>query len=98
MSQLESLLAAVGAAPALPGARCRGRSHLFDGGPAGEVDEIRAARIGQALGLCHRCPALDDCRRWHDALPVSRRPVGVVAGRVNTTADRGQPPRQVAAS
>ncbi|SUA02960.1 Uncharacterised protein [Mycolicibacterium fortuitum] len=98
MSQLESLLAAVGAAPALPGARCRHRHQLFDGGPAGEDDEIRAARIRQALGLCQRCPALADCRRWHDALPVSRRPVGVVAGRVNTTADRGQPPCQVAAS
>lgn len=98
MNQLDVLLAVIGAAPALPGARCRGRSHLFDGGPAGEDDEIRAARIEQALGVCHRCPALTDCRRWHDALPVSRRPVGVVAGRVNTTADRGQPPRRVVAS
>ncbi|KHO18648.1 hypothetical protein [Mycolicibacterium setense] len=98
MNQLDALMAALGAAPALPGARCRGRSHLFDGGPPGEDDEIRAARIGQALALCHRCPALAHCRRWHDSLPVSRRPVGVVAGRVNTTTDRGQPPHRVAAS
>lgn len=91
--QLVGLMAALGAAPALRGARCRGRAHLFDGGPAGEDDVIRAARIDQALGLCRRCPALADCRRWHDSLPVSRRPVGVVAGRVNTTADRGHLPR-----
>jgi hypothetical protein len=30
MSQLADLLQAVGAAPCLPGARCRGRHALFD--------------------------------------------------------------------
>ena len=33
MSQLDALLAAIGAAPVLPGARCRGRHHLFDEAP-----------------------------------------------------------------
>lgn len=82
MSMLDQLLAAIAAAPAMPGARCRGRHHLFDGGPPGESPEVREARHGQALALCARCPALDRCETWFDSLPRRQRPVGVIAGKV----------------
>ena len=35
-----------------------------------------------ALHLCADCPALEACREWFDGLPRTRRPTGVVAGRV----------------
>jgi len=78
-----ALFDALGAIPALPGARCRGRHSLFDGSPPGENPEVRAARHGQALELCAGCPSLERCEDWHDSLPKRQRPVGVVAGRVN---------------
>jgi hypothetical protein len=80
MSQLDNLLDAVGAAPCLPGARCRGRHHLFDPAAAGEFPETVAQRHAQALGLCSHCPSLDRCRSWLDGLPRRHRPFGVVAG------------------
>jgi hypothetical protein len=82
MSQLDDILAAVGAAPALPGAKCRGRHHLFDPAVPGEDPDNVTARHAQALGLCSHCPALDKCRDWLDSLPPSRRPFGVIAGNV----------------
>lgn len=46
-----------------------------------ELDDARR----EALRLCNnRCPALEPCRAWFDALPFSRRPTGVVAGLVIT--------------
>lgn len=78
--QLDTLLAAVGAAPALPGARCRGRHHLFDEQGAHEAPETAAERHQQALGLCRLCPALASCQTWFDTLTPSNRPPGVVAG------------------
>jgi hypothetical protein len=79
-AQLDALLEAVGAAVALPGARCRGRSALFD--PAGicEDPETAAQRHTQALGLCSHCDSLARCREWLFNLPPPRRPPGVVAG------------------
>lgn len=76
-----TLFAALGC-PVLPGARCRGRSRLFDPARKGERSEIVAQRHAQAVGLCHRCPSLDACRAWLESLKPSRRPTGVVAGQV----------------
>lgn len=77
------LFAALAGAPSLPGARCRGRSHLFD--PAGdhEPPPTVEARHNQALGLCAHCPSLDRCAAWVDSLPKTRRPEGVIAGRLH---------------
>lgn len=83
MNSMEVLLAALAGAPALPGARCRGKHHLFDPTAPGENSDVAAQRHAQALGLCSNCPALTRCEDWHDALPRTKRPDGVVAGRVN---------------
>ncbi len=90
MSDLDRLLAAVGAAPALPGARCRGRHHLFDEARQGESQEIVQQRHAQALGLCRICPALASCQTWFKSLKPSRRPRGVVAGTINTPTRRAR--------
>lgn len=83
MSPLDALLAAVGVAPALPGARCRGRHHLFDELQRGEPVAVAGQRHLQAIGLCQACPSLNPCRAWFDGLKPSKRPTGVTAGRVN---------------
>ena len=78
-----SLIATLRGIPALPGAKCRGRSHLFDTPAPGEQPEVTELRHTQAIGLCLHCPALERCRDWVDGLKPSRRPLGVVAGTVN---------------
>ncbi len=87
MSQLDALLDAIGAAPVLPGARCRGRHHLFDEAGRGEDSDTVEQRHTQALGLCHHCPARDRCETWFDSLPQTpppgrrcRRPNQLCAG------------------
>jgi len=70
--------------PLLPGARCRGRHHLFDEPASSELPESVDARQFQAVGLClSSCEALGACREWFDSLPPSQKPPGVVAGFVN---------------
>lgn len=81
MSPVGSLFVALGV-PALPGARCRGRSRLFDPGRKGERAEVVAQRHRQAAMLCGSCPSLAPCAAWLESLKPSRRPTGVVAGRV----------------
>ena len=76
------LLLAVGA-PALPGARCRGRAHLFDEPEPGEPAELVEQRHAQALGLCQHCPSVTACAAWFDALPPRQRPGGVIAGHIH---------------
>lgn len=88
---LATMLGALVGAPALPGARCRGRSHLFDDIAEGELRDVMDARHQQALGLCRTCPALASCSAWFDSLPKSRRPLGVVAGKVNAPSRPGRP-------
>lgn len=87
------LFAALGLAPALPGARCRGKHHLFDA--PSELDreptDVTAARHAQAIELCRRCTALASCTTWFDSLPKSKRPHGVVAGQINNTRSAGRP-------
>ncbi len=83
MSALSELFGALAGVPSLPGARCRGRPHLFDPPAADEAAEATAARHAQAVGLCQRCPARDACEAWFVRLKPARRPLGVIAGRVN---------------
>lgn len=72
--------------PALPDARCRGKAGLFEATIAehtklasrAELEHARAT----ALRTCADCPALARCRQWFGALPLARRPRGVVAGLV----------------
>lgn len=78
------LFAALIGAPALPGAKCRGRSHLFDEADPDEHPDDRAYRQSHALRLCQSCPALAGCQTWFDDLTPSKRPPGVIAGRVHT--------------
>ena len=85
------LFAALIGAPALPGARCRGRHHLFDEPSADEPADVAAQRHKQALGLCRDCPALASCEQWFDGLTPSKRPPGVVAGRVHRVNAVGRP-------
>ncbi|AFM16986.1 hypothetical protein Mycch_2203 [Mycolicibacterium chubuense NBB4] len=92
MSALD-LFDAVGLAPSLPGAKCRGRHRLFDppnhGVEPGEAEYAERA----AQRLCSVCPALVRCAAWFESLPPSRRPLGVVAGRVNRPRPVGRPRR-----
>lgn len=87
MTALAELLDALGAAPALPGACCRGAHELFDktihsdrGAPNTSVSTARR----KALDICATCPALAACTAWIESLPPRHRPHGVVAGKVNT--------------
>lgn len=82
MTSIEGLLGALLGAPSLPGARCRGRSHLFDEAEQYEPVELVEQRHAQAKLLCAGCNSLDACRKWLDSLPPSRKPLGVVAGQV----------------
>ncbi|WP_174396630.1 WhiB family transcriptional regulator [Mycolicibacterium sphagni] len=87
------LFDAVGLAPALPGARCRGRATLFDLAEVGTDPEDAEYAEQAAKRLCAQCPSLMRCRAWYEALPRSRRPFGVVAGLVNRPKSVGRPRR-----
>ena len=78
----DNLMLALAGAVSLPGARCRNRSHLFDAAEPNEEPGTVAARHSQAIGLCNLCPSFQKCGEWLYSLPPSRRPSGVVAGRV----------------
>ena len=88
MTSLDSVLGALRGVPSLPGARCQGRTHLFDEARLGESADIVAARHAQALALCQRCPSLDRCGDWLTSLPPRKRPPGVIAGTIRTDDDR----------
>lgn len=83
MTTWEEIAGALATAPALPGARCRGRHHLFDEAHPDEPEEVTQARHAQALGLCSRCPSLEPCRAYFDRLKPRQRPGGVIAGQVH---------------
>ncbi|AFM19466.1 hypothetical protein Mycch_4768 [Mycolicibacterium chubuense NBB4] len=92
MPDWDTMRALLAGIPVLPGAPCKGRSDLFERTigehrAAGRLTttEIDTARH-EALRLCHdRCPALDACRAYLQALPIAHRPRGVVAGLVITS-------------
>ncbi|MGP4058782.1 hypothetical protein ACTWP6_28845 [Mycobacterium sp. 4D054] len=88
---VQSLFDAVGLAPSLPGAKCRGRHSLFDDAATGEHPDVVVRRHAEAIVLCARCPALDRCVDWYESLPRSQRPFGVVAGIVNRPKAVGRP-------
>lgn len=90
MTTMDTILGALLGAPSLPGARCRGKPHLFDPPGDREPPEVVSARHAQALLLCRGCVALPDCSRWLSGLTPAKRPTGVVAGRIIT------PPRRKA--
>lgn len=73
-SALRNLFEALAAAPSLPGARCRNRSHPFDPPGLGEDESVVEQRHAQALSLCSLCPSLDRCREWVDSLPLESGP------------------------
>jgi hypothetical protein len=91
MSMLDELLSSLAGTPAFPGARCRGKHHLFD--PAG-VDEpitVVEQRHAQAAGLClGGCPALDRCRSWAQTL-TNHELSGVIAGEVRPWSQSRKP-------
>jgi hypothetical protein len=84
MSQLDAILEAVGAAPCLPGAKCRGRHSLYDPAALGEDPDTVAQRHAQAVELCSYCPAMARCKEWLYGLPPKQRPLGVTAGEVRS--------------
>jgi WhiB family redox-sensing transcriptional regulator len=61
--------------PELRGARCRGKWSIFDETECPETTEY-------ALNQCAMCECRPECVRWFESLKPSKRPVGVVAGRV----------------
>lgn len=79
-TQLDAVLDAVGAAPCLPGAKCRGRHSLYDPAALGENPDTVAERHALAVELCSYCPSLARCQDWLASLPPRKRPLGVVAG------------------
>lgn len=74
MTAFDDLLAALVNVPRLDGAACTDDPPLFD-------DERRASA---AVAVCNGCPALEACRAWVNNLPPSKRPHGVVAGKVSS--------------
>lgn len=73
---LDELLGALAGIPKLDGARCVGKSEVFD-----LVDDPETTEY--ALQQCSNCPALAACELWFDSLPESHRPEGVVADRIS---------------
>lgn len=88
---LHSLLAAISAAPELPGAACVGMSAAFDPAEHGEPATDVEYRHHVALHLCRTCSALASCTEWFDSLKPSKRPVGVIAGQINQPRLPGRP-------
>lgn len=76
MTALADLVGTLRTVPALPGARCRGRSDLFD-----SDDGLDGDRTRLAAALCARCPALTACSAWADRQGENTLD-GVVAGRL----------------
>ena len=79
---IDTVFAALAAAPDLPGAACRGLAPGFDAARPDETVAEVAHRHLAALAICAKCPALAACSSWLETLPVRERPVGVVAGRI----------------
>ena len=75
-SDIAELLDDLAHVPHLPGARCRGRSDLFDATVPGVASRTEAARARrEALRLCRARPALLACGAWLDTLDPGWVPV-----------------------
>jgi hypothetical protein len=66
--------------PRLAGARCAGKSPLFDAELDGETAEDRSERLSWARSQCTRCPVQGQC---HIAAREQDHPLGVWAGKVH---------------
>lgn len=75
MSSFDDLLAALTAVPRLDGARCRGRWELWD-------ETIDPEVVEYTVNQCRGCPALNACENYLAGVKPSKRPAGVVAGRI----------------
>jgi hypothetical protein len=73
-------------APHMPAAACLGDWSTFDDAGAAEHPIDVARRHASALALCRDCPERARCEGWYLGLPKSKRPIGVVAGRINPPA------------
>jgi hypothetical protein len=74
VSVLDELAGYMLTIPDLPGARCKGNSHVWES----DCPEL----IEYALSQCAACRSLSDCERYLLSLKPRHRPVGVMAGRV----------------
>ncbi len=88
MTNLDTLLGALRAFPALPGAACIGRHDLFDEQTPDESTGEARTRYAAAVAVCTDCPALDPCAAWFDGLRPRDRPVGIIAGRIHIPKQR----------
>jgi hypothetical protein len=79
---VELLAAILRDIPLLQEPLCRDRYMLFDPPEPFEAAEDVAHRHEAAKRICEGCGALEMCRSMFDGLPRSRRPSGVVAGRL----------------
>lgn len=79
--------AMIRSAPDLRGALCAGSDRWdYDLDQAGETPTERTERLERAVAICRRCPVLAQCRSWVETLPPSKRPTGVVGGRLDGAA------------
>lgn len=82
----EGLASSLSGIPDLPGAACRGRCDLFDPErerEPGQSPEDPHDRHQLAKSICvNECPCMDACRSYVESLSPSKRPIGVVAGKV----------------
>jgi len=90
------LVDALGLAPSLDGALCRGRSTAFDEPPPEADEDVAIDLVVAAMVICDRCPAREACTRWLEGLAPTQRPAGVVAGRVTAPELAQTPPRRIA--
>lgn len=75
--RLDVLLESMDGIPNLSGARCVGEWKIFD-------NEHGSAELEEyALNLCGSCPVRAECAEWVDSLKPSKRPKGVIAGRIH---------------
>lgn len=90
-SPVAELFADLGHFPYLPGARCRGRSDLYDRTVPDVPDRpVAAQALHEALRICRdECPCLVQCVAWFNSTDPVDRPHGVVAGRINNTWTEG---------
>ncbi|MDV6291498.1 WhiB family transcriptional regulator [Rhodococcus aetherivorans] len=72
--------------PRLVGARCAGRSPLWDEELPDETPEARSARLAYAARICSGCPVLSACRT---AAVEQDHPAGMWAGRLRNHNPQG---------
>jgi WhiB family transcriptional regulator, redox-sensing transcriptional regulator len=79
--RLDDLMSVLTGIPDLPGARCKSRSHIWESDDP-ELQEYAIHQCGRDPSSPASCPALQACSDWLEDLKPSKRPQGVVAGKV----------------